>query len=199
MEAQHMEIATRKFANCIFIIIQFITITALTIDNKINNIGEVLFVTILFIIYILSEKIYSFYVSNYIHICLALVIIIHGFGGKYLNLYLESTAFDKYLHIFGTYTVALFGYSITKNIMGISFNSKANIFLHVTLLGVSIGAIFELIEFFADITINPSIHNQQGLIDTNLDMAANLIGALIAAFHASFIGIKLKLLESVER
>lgn len=101
--------------------------------------------------------------------------------------------------MFGTYTVALFAYSFTKNIMQISFNLKTNIFLYITLLGVSIGTIFELLEFIADITINPSVHNQRGLIDTNLDMAANLIGALIAAFHASVIGVKLKLLESVER
>ncbi len=116
------------------------------------------------------------------------------------NLYITSTTFDKYLHIFGIYTVEpLFAYSIAKKIMEIPYNLKVNIFLHVTLLGVSIGTIFELIEFLGDITTKPTIPNQHGLLDTDLDMAANLIGALIAAFHASFIGIKLKLPGNVEK
>lgn len=191
-----MEKVTRKFANYIFIIIQFITITALAIANKINNVGEVLFVTSLFIGYIFLGKKYSFYVSNYIHICLGIVVIVHSFAGKYLNLYIESVYFDKYLHVFGTYAVTLFFYSIFKNIMGISFISKISNFLYVILLGVSIGAIFEILEFIVDITISPNISNQQGLLDTNLDMIANLIGSLIAAFHITIIGIKLQLIES---
>jgi len=123
---------------------------------------------------------------------LALVIIAHCFGGKLLNLYVTSNSFDKYLHIFGTYTMALFAYSITKNILEIPFNSKTNIFLHVSLLGVTFGTLFELIEYIGDITLKPSIPNQNGLIDTDLDMVANLIGALVAAYQASFIGITLK-------
>jgi len=187
-----MDKTTWATINYIFIIIQFITIIALIIGNNLINIDTVILFTVLFIIYIYLEKRYFFYVSNYIHACLALVIIAHCFGGKLLNLYVTSTTFDKYLHIFGTYTIALFAYSITKNIMEIPFNSKANIFLHVTLLGVSCGTIFELIEYIGDLTLKPSIPNQNGLIDTDLDMVANLLGALIAAWHASYIGVKLK-------
>lgn len=187
-----METATRNFANYTFIAIQFMTIIALAIDNKINNVGEVLFVTILFIGYILLGKRYSFNVSNYIHICLALVVIVHSFGGKYLNLYARFDNFDNYLHVFGTYAITLFFYSAIKKFMGISFVSKISNFLYVILLGIGIGAIFELLEFVADISINLHIHNQQGLIDTNLDMTSNLIGSLIAAFHISFIGVKLE-------
>ncbi|SFG69828.1 hypothetical protein SAMN05660649_02404 [Desulfotomaculum arcticum] len=186
-----MEAVIRNFTNYIFIIIQFITIAALAIDKKITNAGEVLFVTVLFIGYIFLGKKYSFNVGNYIHICLALVVIAHSLGGKYFNLYLESAAFDNYLHVFGTYTVTLFIYSAIKNFMDISFISRTSNFLYVTLLGIGIGTIFELLEFIVDITVNPPIHNQQGLIDTNLDMIADLIGSLIAAFHINFNGIKL--------
>ncbi|MFZ5643618.1 MAG: hypothetical protein ACOY46_08515 [Bacillota bacterium] len=187
---------TRNSINYIFILIQFITIVALAIDNKMNNVGEVLFVTVLFIGYILLDKKYFFNVSNYIHICLALVVIVHSLGGKYLNLYFKSPGFDNYLHVFGTYAVTLFLYSVIKHFMGISFASRISSFLYVTLLGIGVGAIFELLEFTVDIMIKPSIHNQQDLIDTNLDMISNLIGSLIAAFHISFIGNKLHSPES---
>ena len=67
--------------------------------------------------------------------------------------------------------------------------------MYIILLGIGIGTIFELLEFILDITVSPNIHNQQNLIDTNLDMISNLAGSLIAAFHISFIGIKLQLTE----
>lgn len=194
-----METVIRNFTNYIFILIQFITITALAIDNKMNYVGEVLFVTILFIGYIYLGGKYSFNISNYIHICLALVVIAHSLGGKYLNLYFRSANFDSYLHMFGAYAVTLFLYTVIRNIMGVSFASKISNFLYLTLLGIGIGAIFELLEFIVDITIKPPVLNQQDLIDTNLDMISNLIGSLIAAFHISFADIKLKAAESKKR
>lgn len=186
-----METIYKKYTNYTFILIQLITITALAIDNKMNNVGEVFFVTILFIAYIFLAKKYSFYVSSYTHICLALVLIVHSLGGKYFNLYFRLDNFDKYLHVFGNYAVTIFLYSFIRNIMGVTFSSRKSNFLYVTLLGVSIGAIFELLEFMVDITIKPPVNNQQGLTDTNLDMISNLIGSLIAAFHIVLADIKL--------
>ena len=185
-----METVIRNFTNYIFILMQFITITALAINNKMNNVGEVLFVTILFIGYIVLGKKFSFNISNYTHICLALVVIVHSLGGKYLNLYSRSVNFDSYLHIFGAYAVTLFLYTVIRNIMGVSFASKISNFLYITLLGIGIGVIFELLEFIVDITIKPPVHNQQSLIDTNLDMISDMIGSLIAAFHIIFIRLK---------
>lgn len=184
-----METVTRNLTNYIFFIIQFITITALAAVNKINNVGEVLFVTALFVGYISLERKYSLGVNNYIHICLALVIIAHCYGGKYLNLYSRSAGFDNYLHVFGTYAVTLLAYVVIENFLNISFNSRASSFLYIVLLGLSIGAIYELMEFAVDVTINPPIHNQPSLLDTNLDMISDLIGSLVAAFHVSFMGI----------
>ena len=111
-----METVIRNFTNYIFILMQFITITALAINNKMNNVGEVLFVTILFIGYIFLGKKYTFYVSNYIHICLALVVIVHSLGGKYLKLYSRSAVFDNYLHVFGTYAVPYFSIQSLRNL-----------------------------------------------------------------------------------
>ncbi|HBV95545.1 MAG: hypothetical protein JL50_09645 [Peptococcaceae bacterium BICA1-7] len=189
----------RNFTNYIFILIQFITITALAIDNKMNNVGEVVFVTILFIGYIFLGEKYSFNISNYTHICLALVVIAHSLGGKYLNLYFRLANFDSYLHMFGAYAVVLFLYAVTRNIMGISFASKTSRFLYITLLGIGSGAIFELLEFIVDITMKPSVHNQEGLIDINLDMISDLIGSLIAALHISFTELKSNPVEIKKR
>lgn len=53
-----------------------------------------------------------------------------------------------------------------------------------------------IIEFVTDITINPRIHNQPDLVDTDLDLVSDVIGALIAAFHICFVGVQLRLLKN---
>lgn len=186
---------TQKSINYIFILIQFITIIALAIERKFDYVTEVLLVTSIFVVYIFLENKYRFYVSNYIRVCLMLVIIFHSFVGKYINLYLLSDIFDNYLHVFGVYAVAIFVYSILRCFMWILFTSTISNFLYVTLLGFGIGAIFEILEFIVDITINPRINNQAGLIDTDLDLIADLVGALLAALHVSLIDFSGKLLN----
>lgn len=184
-----VKLNNKKLINYTFIIIQLIIIAALLIDKKFSYVNEVLFVTVILVIYIFLENKYGIYVGNYTRVCLMLVVIMHGFAGKYLNLYLESSKFDNYLHVFGIYSVTLFVYSIVSNLLIISFMSKSSKFLYITLLGISIGTIFEIIEFIVDITINPNIHNQPSLVDTDLDLIADAIGALIAAFHVCFIDV----------
>jgi len=69
----------------------------------------------------------------------------------------------------------------------ISFKSRLNEFIFLTLVGISLGAIFEMLEFMADITLKPKIPNQPDLIDTDLDLVADFVGALIASFHITIM------------
>lgn len=191
----YLEIKTKKFLYYIFFIIQFLIIILLISAMKLDYIRDVIFINALVAVYIFIETKYCIFVGNYARGCMMLELSVHNFAGKYLDLYLKSAIFDKVLHIFGIYAVVLFLYSIINQIMEMSFNSKLNKFVFITLLGISLGAIFEIIEFILDVTINPRVHNQIDLIDTNLDIIADIVGALIAAFHVCLIGIQLRFKE----
>lgn len=188
-----LETKTRAYLNYTFFIIQILIVVALINTKRLDYIRDVVFISALAGVYIFLENKYSIYVSNYIRGCVILVIFVHDYAGKYLELYLTLTIFDKLLHVFGIYSVVLFAYAIMNRFMKISFTSKLNEFVFITLLGISLGAIFEILEYIVDVTINPKIHNQPDLTDTDLDMIADVIGAITAAFHVSFIGIQLRL------
>lgn len=109
---------------------------------------------------------------------LILVIILHLVGGQYLNLYNKSSYFDKGLHLVGTFAVSILTYQVLASLFGYQLKSKVMIFLFVSSLGITSGTLFEIFEFSLDIIFNGN--NQKGLVDTNVDMIFNVIGATIA-------------------
>lgn len=188
-----METKTRNLMNFSLFAIQLCVILVLISTRRLDYIKDVIFITAIAAVYIYFEAKYSIYVSNYTRGCLALVILVHEVGGKIFELYQSSVVFDKILHIFGIYSLVLFVYAIMGQFMKISFPSSLNKLIFLTLLGISLGAVFEILEFSLDITMKPALPNQKDLMDTNLDLLADCIGALIAAFHVCFIGIQLRL------
>ncbi|OPY58583.1 MAG: hypothetical protein A4E55_00792 [Pelotomaculum sp. PtaU1.Bin035] len=188
-----LETKVRNFLYYIFIAIQFVTVIALASKNKADYMRDTLFIAAFVAVYIIIEDRYKIRVSNYIRGCLMLVITVHVVGGKYFDFYSTSAVFDKVLHVVGIYSFVLFVYSIMDQFLKISFKANFNKFVFITLLGINIGAIFEIVEFFADITVKPSVRNQPDLVDTDLDMVADVIGALIAAFYVCFTDVQLRL------
>jgi hypothetical protein len=55
----------------------------------------------------------------------------------------------------------------------------------VACLGLSLGSLYEILEFFTDSISHPVPPSQPSLLDTDLDLVADLAGALLAALHAS--------------
>lgn len=188
-----LETRTRKLLYALFFIIQFWVIVALLRSGRLDYIKDVLFVTLLIAIYILLEDKYSLSISNYIRGCILLMVTLHNFAGKYIDLYSTSMIFDKVLHVFGIYSIVLFVFSFMNQTTTISFTSRLNKFIFILLVGISLGAIFEIIEYITDITLNPRIHNQPDLIDTDLDLVSDVIGSLIAALQVCFLGVKQRL------
>jgi len=54
----------------------------------------------------------------------------------------------------------------------------------VVSLGVSLGAFYEILEFLTDIFSHPIPISQPSLLDTDLDLMGDVIGAVFAAIHA---------------
>lgn len=119
-----------------------------------------------------------------IRLYILLTIIAHNVIGEYLYAYERSSYFDKFLHLFGTFSFALFTYSIAKDFITVRTSRPFLFtFLLVSALGLSLGTLFELAEFSLDVIF--SEHNQRSLIDTNLDIIFDLIGTCVAAFYLS--------------
>lgn len=104
---------------------------------------------------------------------------------KSLNSTSDQQLLTSILDVFGIYTHVLFVYTIMRQFTKLSFKSRLNKFIFLTLAGISLGAVFEMLEFAVDITLKPQIPNQPDLIDTDLDLIADSIGTLIASFHAA--------------
>lgn len=189
----YLEAKTKNFFSITFFAMQFIILIVLINTQKFDYLRDVIFITTIAALYLFVEAKFSISVSNYIRVCLVLVILIHEIGGKIFELYLRSAMFDKYLNVFGIYSLVLFVYAIMRQFMEIPFKSKLNKFIFLTLVGISLGAFFEILEFMLDITLKPKLPNQKDLMDTNLDLIADCVGTLIAAFHLCFIDIQLRL------
>jgi uncharacterized membrane protein YjdF len=126
---------------------------------------------------------YGLCLDNYIRTVAIITIVSDSVLGYYLNFYVTSHVYDRIQHIFGIYAFALLAYiyvlHITRRPM-----PRILTFILVVALGISLGAVFEMIEYLADIGLNPVVPNQPSLEDTDLDLLSDLIGAIIAGSHS---------------
>jgi len=141
---------------------------------------------VLWVLYTFFEVKCGISISNCIRASVMAVLISDSFLGLYLDYYLTSSIFDKVQHVFGSYAFSLFVYSIicklTQPTIGRGFT-----FIFIITLGLSIGAVYEISEFLGDSLAKPRIPSQPNLLDTNLDLIADVIGSLFAAIHVTII------------
>lgn len=154
-----------------------------------NNKKQVLYKTLVFYAVVIALLIYEYFskikISGFIITCTVISLIGHTFAGKFLDLYHKSISFDRYLHMFGSFSFALLVFSIINQIVKLE-SGMFYIFLFVTLLGISIGVFFEIAEFIHDkYTNKPKC--QHGLTDTDVDMIFNIFGSIIAGFISLYV------------
>lgn len=105
------------------------------------------------------------------------------FLGHYRQLYNTSKVFDRYLHAFGTFSFALFTYCVLDDFLQTG-GSQIYQALFVTLLGNTLGVIFELTEMLHDLKKQNEPRCQKGLLDTDMDQLFNLGGSILAGLFA---------------
>lgn len=138
--------------------------------------------------YTILEQIKGIRINLYIRMAAILAIIGDSFFGLYLNLYVTSQTFDRIQHIFGAYALALLLYALTLQFDKQGAQDGFKRFLFVVALGVSAGAVYEIMEYLSDSLLHPQIPNQPSLRDTDLDLVSDLVGALLAGIHAVMQG-----------
>lgn len=168
----------------LFIVLQAVIMFGLIGKGYYDFTRSVAITTSLWIVYTFIEVKYNAYMNHYVRAAAMTAITIDAFFGYYLAYYLTSFTFDKLLHAFGTYAFALFAYVLVVQLLKFPAGGLFK-FILATSLGLSIGAFYEIIEFLVDTFSNPIIPSQVNLLDTDLDIVCDAIGAIIAGFHAA--------------
>lgn len=182
---------TMLILTLIFVTIQLFTYIGFTINNKRDYMYEVIVIIVLLLIFTIIEIKYNLYLHNYTRAVVFIIVISHVLVGEYFNIYAKSFTFDKALHFLGTYSFSLFTYSLFIGLTKKTVTSKLNEFIFITLLGISLGTFYETIEFIIDIIFKPTIPAQNGLLDTNLDIIFNILGAFTSSLHMILTHFKL--------
>lgn len=158
---------------------------------QLNNLGQssyarsVMTTTSFWMLYTFLEARYGFYMNTYVRGIAILSLLCDSFIGSYLDFYQTSFTFDKLLHIFGSYSVSLFAYILAVQLLRHPLSSPFK-FIFILSLGLSLGAFYEILEFLTDTISHPTPVSQPSLLDTNLDLISDLIGAMIAAIHGTY-------------
>lgn len=139
----------------------------------------VFFTGILIAIYIVRID-----VPDYIILLCMLSLFLNSYFGYYHAYFWRSKTFDRVLHGIGTFTFALLFFFI---IVGLTEPGGTKLFqaLFVAFLGVTIGALFEISEYLTD--LRRATRMQKGLVDTDVDIIANIVGACTAGLFAYFV------------
>lgn len=175
---------TMIYMSVVFFAIQTAIMLALVYKGRPDYARSVMAATGFLGIYTLLEVKLKLYMGNYVRLLVMLAVFFDAFYGYFYDLYVTSFTFDKLLHIFGTYAFALFAYSLIIQRMATPI-AKPVKFLLAASLGLGIGAFYEIMEFITDTVSPPVSPSQPSLLDTDLDLAGDMIGALLAAIHAT--------------
>jgi len=141
---------------------------------------------ILLFAYTLWEIRCRLYMSNYVRALIVITIVADSYAGGYLGYYMTSQIFDKALHLFGTYSFAMFFYILLAQLVIRQPVNRLFTCLVIICLGISLGVVYELLEFAVDTINKPLIPGQASLVDTDLDLLADTVGAVIAAIQLAY-------------
>jgi hypothetical protein len=177
------------FINTIFLGVQSLTIAGLFLKKQNHYAIDALVVLAAYLLFIYFEKKKRIHIENHLRVLLILSLIGHNLIGEYFGAY-KGQYFDKALHMFGAFSFALIFYSLLNKTVYLPVSSSLQVFIFITLLGIGLGTIFEILEFALDKMFQ--VKNQNGLTDTNLDLIFDTLGASLAGFYGVHRQIKIR-------
>lgn len=173
-----------KYKFYLVTIILFLTAIGSLMKKEYHHMWNSIFIFFCYLVWIYIKNRGKIYVREYIEILVIITVLLHNVFGQYFNLYMTTEWFDKALHVFGTFSFALFFYSIIDIITNIADKPKMFTFIIISSIGISSAAILESVEFILDTIFK--VKNQHGLTDINLDLIFNLIGGVLAGIFGAF-------------
>lgn len=140
-------------------------------------------------VYLYFESRGHFNTPAFVFALVILTVLLHNLVGEFIDVYHKSTTFDRWLHLLGAFSYSLFIYSIIDHWLKPPGLPMLYVFLFVTCIGVTVGTLFEVLEFARDTATRkkPRLPAQHGLKDTDTDIIFNGIGAILAGVAAMFM------------
>ena len=166
----------------IYVLVQvFIAYRYIRTDNRLY-LKSLLVSNILFAAYVLADEAFGIGVPYLIRCLVIVAMFVHTFFGYFKDLYTRSQTFDRYLHVYGCFAYALFFYSLFTRIFGASVSPAPFAALMVAFTGMTVGGVFEIIEYLIDRGM--PVKTQRGLKDTDVDLICDAIGSAAAGIAA---------------
>lgn len=166
----------------VFCVAQIAIMISLIYKGHSDYFRSVMATTCCWLFYTFLEIRYQLKMSDYIRVLMVLTIFFDAFFGYCSDLYVCSFVFDKALHVFGSYAFSLFAYILVMQMQTKPIDKPVK-FILVLCLGISIGVAYEILEFIIDNISHPNPPSQPSLLDTDIDLIGDLIGAVLAGFH----------------
>lgn len=170
-----------------YTLLEVLSIVLLARKRKLKYIAESIFVYAALAVFLFFEYTDIFHTKVYILIAVIATVVLHTLVGEAFDLYHKSKSFDFWLHLLGAFAFALLIYSVINNAFKPPALPRLYVAIYVTALGTALGALFEILEFIGDITGKSPLPSQHGLRDTDTDLIANTIGAVLAGVCSLFI------------
>ncbi|MCX7922010.1 MAG: hypothetical protein N3B21_08375 [Clostridia bacterium] len=167
-----------RLLTIILTVAEIILVIAFIIKKDYIYIVEIVIVYTSYLLFLYFEKKKGFFVENYVRGLLIITLIANNFFGEFIDLYNRFQYPDKIMHFFGTFSFSLFAYSVVRKSIEPMCKSRLLNFILITSLGTFLGTMYEIMEFLVDIVIKTV--NQPTLVDTNLDMILDVLGAAAA-------------------
>lgn len=171
----------------IYTLATLFTAVAVTIKKKYNFLICNIVTYALYIAFLITQYMLNFRIRIFIIALVILTLIGNSLVGQYLDLYMKSRTYDRYLHILGCFSFALFFYYLIANVTSAAAGPDVYVALYVASLGITAGCLLEILEYCIDSKSRKGMKNQHGLRDTDTDMIANVIGASIAGVVSVFL------------
>lgn len=139
-----------------------------------------------FLIYMACVWIFRLSIPWYVLLFGIAAQFIQSFFGYYLDKFILSPRFDRYLHAFASFAYALLIYCTLAALLGGNISRIFGAIL-TGALGMAAGVLVEIAEFAADTRGKSAVNHQKSLRDTDFDLIFNTIGSVCAAVFAYFI------------
>lgn len=163
-------------------------VVAMAVKKRKKYLPELLTVYFMLAGYVLAEAFGWLHTPPVVIALVFVCVLTHTLVGEFGGLYHSSTVFDRWLHLAGAFTFALFLYAIINHTLRPPALPRGYLFVTVACVGTAAGSLFELAEFFRDLATQKKrrLPSQHGLKDTDTDLLFNTAGALLAGAAALF-------------
>lgn len=158
-----------------------------------NNFFETFLIAIIIIFITLALRTKSKFQINFplgFRIASVIFIFVTLYLGEIKKFYIKFALWDSIVHLSSAIQLGIIGFIILYTLQTNKRIKTSPIFIAIFTFtfALSIGALWEIFEFFMDLSFQLNMQ-KSGLIDTMKDLITNSIGAFISAV-ASFIYIK---------